>query len=174
MTLSNIFQTISSSKQFAVKDYDLFCFNYFENKNLKDFKNWSVLTLYYSTNLTTTTSQLNSYKNENNLDNQDTIYHLKVRLAKALTLTPDCGYMAFALVQKFEIISTDIPNYDNKFILLIQPCPEFLGKDFFKTNNLYNVEAAKTSGKKIGFTYTNNYDKEKLPIFWSRKIIKTN
>jgi len=130
---------------------------------------------YNAENSVTTANTFDFYKSTNDsVNTQDTVYHFKVRLTKALPRTPDCGYMAFALVQKFEVISTDFPNYNDRFILLIQPCPEFLGKNFFKTDNIYNVDAGKTSGETIGFTFTNTYDKEKLPILWSRKIIKTN
>jgi hypothetical protein len=135
----------------------------------------ALLKFHLSKNLTTNSNRFNFFKNAPNLgDHHDTIYHLKVRLTKALPLTPDCGYFEFALVQKFEIISADIPNYDNKFILLIQPCPEFLGKHFFKKNNIYDVEASKTWREAKNFIYANRYKKQKLLILWTKTIKKTN
>jgi len=99
-------------------------------------------------------------------------YHFKVRLIHASPLPADCGYMAFAVLQKFEVITTDFPKYDNKFVLIIEPCPEFLGDKFFQDNKIYEVDVATNSGVTFGYSYYNNYEKEKLPIFWSRKIVK--
>jgi|GEM_PF-2603782 len=101
-------------------------------------------------------------------------YHFKVKLTNAIPLPPGCGIMAFGHLQKFEVLSTDFPNYDKKFVLIIEPCPEFLGDNFFQDNKIYKVDVATNSGVTFGYSYFNNYENENLPIFWSRKIIKTN
>jgi hypothetical protein len=101
-------------------------------------------------------------------------YHFKVKLRSALPLPPGCGTMAFGHLQKFEVLSTDFLNYDKKFVLIIEPCPEFLGDNFFQDDKIYEVDVATNSGVTFGYSYLNNYEKENLPIFWSRKIVKTN
>ena len=101
-------------------------------------------------------------------------FHFKVKLTNALPLPPDCGIMAFGHLQRFEVLSTDFPNYDKKFVLIIQPCPEFLGDNFFQDDKVYEVDVATNSGVTFGYSYFNNFEKENLPIFWSRKIVKTN
>ena len=108
------------------------------------------------------------------IDKKAKKYHFKVRLTKALPLPPGCGIIAFALLQKFEVLSTNFPNYNKKFVLLIEPCPEFLGNGFFQTGKIYEVDVATNSGTPSGFSYSNDYKKEQLPIFWNRKIIKEN
>lgn len=97
-------------------------------------------------------------------------YHFTVRLEKALSHPPGCGIMAFALLQKFEVLKTDFPNYDKKYVLLIQQCPEFLGKNFFKTGKIYEVDVATTSGAPFDYIYGSNYKNEHLPTFWNRAI----
>ncbi len=101
-------------------------------------------------------------------------YHFKVKLAKALPLPAGCGYFAFGHLQKFEVISTDFPNYDKKFVLIIQPCPEFLGNKFFQDNKIYEVDVATNSGVTFGYVINNDYKNETLPTFWSRKIVKAD
>lgn len=106
------------------------------------------------------------------IDRRAEKYHFKVRLTKALPLPAGCGRIAFALLQKFEVISTDFPNYDKKFVLLIQPCPEFLGNSFFHRGKVYDVYVATNSGVAFDYDYRNIYEKENLPVFWNRKIIR--
>lgn len=101
-------------------------------------------------------------------------YHFKVKLTSAIPLPPGCGIMAFGHLQKFEVLSTDFPNYDKTFVLIIEPCPEFLGDNFFQDDKIYEVDVATNSGVTFDYGYFNNYEKENLPIFWSRKIVKAN
>lgn len=101
-------------------------------------------------------------------------YHFKVKLTNAIPLPPGCGIIAYGHLQKFEVLSTDFPSYDKKFVLIIEPCPEFLGDNFFQDDKIYEVDAATNSGVIFGYSHFNNYEKEGLPIFWSRKIVKAN
>lgn len=100
-----------------------------------------------------------------------TLHTLKVRLIKAQPNPPGCGVVAWALTQKFEIIESDFllmkPGYS---ILLNQPCPDFFGADYFRRNRTYIVKVAKDSGDPFSYTVINNYEKEKLPLFWIREI----
>jgi hypothetical protein len=101
-------------------------------------------------------------------------YHFKVKLTDALPLPAGCGVFAFGHLQKFEVLSTDFPNYDKKFVLIIEPCPEFLGDKFFQDGEVYDVDVATNSGVTFGYAINNNYEAENLPTFWSRKIVKTD
>jgi len=75
---------------------------------------------------------------------------------------------AFAIVQKFEVLQTNYPNYQNKFVLIIQACPEQGGKDFFKANSIYKMLTTRTSAPQYGFVIQNIYADENIPKFWSR------
>jgi hypothetical protein len=47
-------------------------------------------------------------------------------------LLQKCLYCSlFAVVQKFEVLETNYPMYKEKFVLIIQPCPEQGGKISF-------------------------------------------
>ena len=101
-------------------------------------------------------------------------YHFKVKLTNALPLPAGCGIFAFGHLQKFEVISTDYPSYDKKYVLIIELCPEFLGDKFFQDGKIYEVDVATNSGVTFGYVINNDYETENLPTFWSRKIAKKN
>lgn len=101
-------------------------------------------------------------------------YHFKAKLINALPLPAGCGYFAFGHLQKFEVLATDYPSYDKKYVLIIQPCPEFLGDKFFQDGKIYEVDVATNSGVTFGYVINNDYKTEDLPTFWSRNIVKTN
>ena len=101
-------------------------------------------------------------------------YHFKAKLIMALPLPAGCGYFAFGHLQKFEVLTTDYLNYDKKYVLIIQPCPEFLGDKFFQDGKIYEVDVATNSGVTFGYVINNDYKTEDLPTFWSRNIVKTN
>ncbi len=103
--------------------------------------------------------------------NDSALHSLKVKLIKAEPSTPHCGVIAWALTQKFEIIESDFSYMKPKYpILLNKSCPEFLGPEYFITNRVYLVKVAENSGAPFGYSVINNYQKEKLPIFWIREI----
>lgn len=97
-------------------------------------------------------------------------YTFKARLTKVIPMTVRCGQSAEAIVQKFEVISTTFPNYNKQFVLLIQPCPEFLGMGFFVAGQVYDIEVATNSGVTFGYFVYNLYQNENLPTFWTREI----
>jgi hypothetical protein len=99
-------------------------------------------------------------------------YRFTVRLTNAFDLYPACGIIAFALAQKFQVISTDFPNYKHQFVVLIEPCPEFLGKKFFETDTVYVARVASNSGVSFSYTVYNPYQSEEWPILWIRNIAK--
>ena len=101
-------------------------------------------------------------------------YSFTGKLVKAVPLTPDCGTIAWAIVQKFVVINTTFPNYSNKYVLIIQTCPEFLKKDFFQKGKTYEISVATNSGVTFSYAVINSYKKEKLPTFWTREIKRTN
>jgi hypothetical protein len=110
---------------------------------------------------------------QSHIDN-DTSYNFKARLLAPASPTPHCGIIAWAIVQKFEVISTDYPKYKNKYVVIIESCPEFLGKSFFKANHIYSIRASTNSGATFDFTYFNKYKTENVPTFWSRHTTKVD
>lgn len=96
-------------------------------------------------------------------------FNFKGRLVEELPYPPGCGGFAFAMVHKFEVLSTDLAGYPAKYVLIIQPCPEFMGLRFFKKDHIYQIYAATNSGVTFGYSIENKYKKDHLPTFWSRK-----
>ena len=96
---------------------------------------------------------------------------LKVRLIKVEPSPPPCGTVAWALTQKFEVIESNVNTIQPKqFVLLNQPCPADITRNYFAAGHLYKVKIAKTSGAPSGYTLLNEYSKESLPVFWIRDI----
>lgn len=106
------------------------------------------------------------------VDNQAKKYKLTGKLVETVQMTPDCGNIAWAIAYKFEVLSTTIPSYDKKYVLIIQPCPEFLKDNFFQAGEIYEIDIATNSGVTFDFSVINNYEKENLPTFWTREIKK--
>jgi hypothetical protein len=106
------------------------------------------------------------------VDNQAKKYKFTGKLVETVPMTPHCGTFAFAIVHKFEVLTTTFPNYDKKYVLIIQTCPEFLKDNFFKAGTTYEISVATNSGVTFGYSVVNNYEKENLPTFWTREIIK--
>lgn len=101
-------------------------------------------------------------------------YTFKCKLIECVPFPPGCGVIAWALVQKYEVLETNYPGYTNKYVLIIQPCPEFIGKEFFKKNHSYKILAATNSGVAFDYLVQNRYKMEKLPMFWCKKIEPIN
>lgn len=97
-------------------------------------------------------------------------YTLKCKLIEQAPFPAGCGIFALALVHKFEVLETNYPGYTQKYVLMIQPCPEFIGRAFFKAKHNYKIFAATNSGVAFDYIVVNKYKKEQLPIFWSREI----
>jgi hypothetical protein len=104
------------------------------------------------------------------VDRQANKYKFTGKLVETVTMTPGCGVIAWAIVHKFEVLTTTFPSYDNKYVLIIQTCPEFLKDNFFKAGKLYEIDVATNSGVTFGYCVINNYEKEYLPTFWTREI----
>ena len=107
---------------------------------------------------------------QNNISNDATTYSVKAKLVKAINLPPGCGILAWAVAQKFEIIKSSIPEINSGFVVVIEPCPEIPGKNFFKKNKIYSISVGRNNNAPFNYVFQNNYEKEKLPTFWSRKI----
>jgi hypothetical protein len=101
-------------------------------------------------------------------------YSFTGRLTETVPLTPGCGRLAWAIVQKFEVLRTTFPNYDEKYVLIIQACPEFLKKGFFQKDRIYELSVATNSGVTFPYSVINSYQNEKLPSFWTRQVKRTN
>ena len=99
-------------------------------------------------------------------------YTFTGKLTKSEQLPPGCGILAFALVQKFEVVSTNYPNYQEKNVLLIQPCPDFLPRGFFKQGASYEISVATNSGVTFDYSMFDSYKTDNSPRFWIREIKK--
>ena len=104
------------------------------------------------------------------VDRRSKKYMFTGKLVKAVSHTPGCGITAWAIVQKFQVLSTTFPNYDKKYVLIIQTCPECVGKKFFKKGKIYEINVATNIGVSFNHTVINSYDSERLPTYWTRKI----
>jgi hypothetical protein len=114
-----------------------------------------------------TTSNVHSQ----NAEVKDTaVYFIKARLIEKTSLPPGCGVFAWAIAQKFEIIESAIPEIKSGNVIIVQPCPEFLGKGFFKRRKTYTILVGRNNDAPFSFGIANKYDKEKIPVFWSREI----
>jgi hypothetical protein len=70
-------------------------------------------------------------------------YKFTGRLVEAIDLQPKCGDISFAVIQKFQVLHTTFPGYKKKFVLIIQPCPEEGGKDYFQADSVYKMVVTK-------------------------------
>lgn len=96
------------------------------------------------------------------------------RLVETVRMPPNCGSFAFAVVHKYEVLETNYPDYDKQYVLIIQTCPEFLKDNFFKKNKIYHIDVAIDSGAEFSYSLNNEYEKEDLPTFWTRKVKRKN
>ena len=90
---------------------------------------------------------------------------------KAEPNPPHCGVIAWALTQKFEILESNFGVLKPKHsVLLNEPCPEFLGNNFFITNRIYEAKITEKSNAPFVYAIINNHEKENLPTFWIQEI----
>lgn len=102
-------------------------------------------------------------------------FSFKAKLAEEADLPPDCGIIAWAVVQKFEVIETNYPNYNNKYVLIIEPCPEFKGKHFFQKGVIYQMTCSVKSGVPFSYMlFSDRYKKDNSTTFWSKKTERVN
>ena len=74
----------------------------------------------------------------------------QVKLIKK-SLTPHCGVIAWASIQKFEVMEGNIPRGIDNIIFIKNLCPEFLGKVFFKENRIYKVVVSKVHPDSLNY-----------------------
>jgi hypothetical protein len=99
-----------------------------------------------------------------------TSYRIKATLIKAEKLSPDCGIIAWALAQRFKIIESDHPYLKpNYSAVLIQPCPELIGRNFFIAGSDYEITVSRNLAAPFGYSVINNF-KRNLFTFWIKSI----
>lgn len=94
---------------------------------------------------------------------------VQLRLVK-VELTPACGTIAFTAAQKFEVLSNRQSFLPKKYVIVMQKCPEFLGKNFFEKGRIYDAVitlAADDAGA------MNSHRYENLPVYWCVTIRRT-
>ena len=95
------------------------------------------------------------------------VHQFVVRLYKGFNSPLYCGVISIAFGYKFKVIESDIQNLKDRWIVIIEPCPEMLGDNFFETDKIYRIKCIK--GKKAVDTVNNKYEKENLPTFWAEE-----
>lgn len=100
---------------------------------------------------------------------------IKGKIINEISLTPHCGYIAFATVIEFEIINSDLKNYEKKTIPIIIKCPEFYKENFFDKKSTYRIKITDNSQTEFGWNIPNIkiYEKQKIgKEFWAVSIEK--
>jgi len=96
---------------------------------------------------------------------------LKVRLTKAFPNGAGCGVLALASAMKYEVIESSFADLKaGSFVVLIQPCPEMLGDEFFISNKYYKAIVSKERSSSTMYIVTNPYEKDKISVFWIQQI----
>jgi hypothetical protein len=96
-------------------------------------------------------------------------------LAEELFLTPPCDSANYSAVTfKFSVVQILDGNYANKEVLMIQPCPELKGEDFFSENTEYVIEAGMENKSNLNFQIFNYYKNSPLPKYWVISVVKIN
>jgi len=104
--------------------------------------------------------------NTTNIDTTKT-HQFIARLYEGYNSSLYCGGIVTAYAYKFKVIETDIRDLKDKWIVVIQPCPDMLGNGFFKTGRIYRIL---TGEKNMDYIISNKYENETLPTFWSKEI----
>jgi hypothetical protein len=91
-------------------------------------------------------------------------FKLKGKIINEVSLTPDCGTIAWATVIEFEIIEFSDSDYKSNAIGVIITCPEFYKANFFKVGQTYTITLADENQADFGWTIPNEstLDKYKL------------
>lgn len=110
-------------------------------------------------------------KSQNPEAKDTTVLSLKAKLISSITNSPGCGVYAWAVAQKYEVLESN--NYLNpkSIIIVLQPCPELLGKNFLKNGNVYSLLLSKENLDPFSYLVVNPFKKKKFPIMWCREII---
>ena len=108
------------------------------------------------------------FKYQENRSDTEKIYLFKAKLTKLSRPTPHCGLYAWAITQKFELLDSSSANQKSKFVLIVQPCPEFMPKGFFKRGRIYNIKASIRN--RTTHMVKNNYESLNLPTYWTEDI----
>lgn len=102
-------------------------------------------------------------------------YKLTGKIVSDISLPPDCGYVAYATMIEFEIINSNINNYQDKKIPIIVKCPEFYGDLFFEKDKIYTLQLIDKSQTDFGWTITNLNVEKKYNLdkrLWATSIKK--
>ncbi len=84
----------------------------------------------------------------------------------------DCGVIAGAYPFKFQVAESELGQSLDKTIIIFIPCPELLGKGFFKTGSFYHIE---TGDKDPDITLFFNQNEIKgIRSYYSKKITRFN
>lgn len=107
-------------------------------------------------------SRFSIAQSSNNIDSVQ--YYFKGKLLNEVPLPAGCGIRHTAFVQLFEVIDTDLKNYSNKYVLIVERCPESKGKGFFRKRRIYKMVVEKNSRWNVD-VLSNHYKGSDIPMF---------
>jgi len=86
--------------------------------------------------------------------------------------TERCGDNAIAVVFKFKVVQMLNGEINSEYILLIIPCPELKGENFFVKDQKYRIEATRDSPEAKNYAVVNEYPNENFPMLLATQIEK--
>nr|WP_321453088.1 hypothetical protein [uncultured Carboxylicivirga sp.] len=81
---------------------------------------------------------------------------LEGRLINEISMTPNCGYIAWATVIEVEIKKCSNSKYELDSVGVIVTCPEFYDNGFFKAGKTYTLEVSDENQADFGWTIPND------------------
>jgi hypothetical protein len=114
---------------------------------------------------------INAFVDTADLNARKTIATLK--LVEVQPLPPNCGILAFALAQKFEVIRGSNSLAANQIVVII-PCPELYGEGFFKDGSYYQAELTNQNSAPFEYGVVSNYRNSNLKTYWAEKLERSN
>lgn len=101
-------------------------------------------------------------------------FQLKGKIIHDVSLTPDCGTIAWGTVIEFEIIEFSDPDYKSRSIGVIVTCPEFYKDNFFQVGETYTITVADENQADFTWTVPNESSLEKYKLKKKLWVVKAD
>jgi len=95
-------------------------------------------------------------------------FKLKGKIINEVSLTPDCGTIAWGTIIEFEIIEFSDSDYKSNVIGVIVTCPEFYKANFFQVGQTYTMTLADENQADFGWTIPNESTLDKYK--WKKRL----
>ena len=99
-------------------------------------------------------------------------FKLEGRIINEISLTPNCGYIAWGTVIEFEIISFSNSEYKSATIGVVFTCPEFYKKGFFEVGKTYIITVSDENQADFGWTIPNESILKKYKLDKKLRVVK--